>query len=111
MQVLWLLPAGCEDGPFKDGGLVDRVGLAGWRRRRAARASRNGGGGGNAHGAAPPALIHLIQRSSAFSGDDDVEATGALGALRSLSRICGAGNRCNYQEASPAAACHWQLEF
>jgi hypothetical protein len=65
--------AGLEEGPFKDGGLVDRVGLAGWRRRRVAR----GGGGGGGNAAAPPALIHLIQRSSAFSGNDDVEATGA----------------------------------
>ena len=73
------LRAGLEEqGPFKDGGLVDRVGLGAWRRRRAARGARGGpgGGAGNAAGAVPPALIHLIARSTSFSGDDDVEATG-----------------------------------
>ena len=48
---------GREGGPFADGGKVDRVGLLPWR-----------GGGGNS-----PAVVHLIERSSRFSGDDDVE--------------------------------------
>ncbi|CAL8469101.1 g8642 [Coccomyxa elongata] len=56
---------GQEDGPFKDGGLVDRTGLSAWRKRRSLRGK-----------GVPPALIHLIQRSSNFSGNDDVEATG-----------------------------------
>jgi hypothetical protein len=54
-----------EGGPFKDGGLYDRTGLVAWRRRRSLR--------GNV---VPPALIHLIARSSNFSGADDVESTG-----------------------------------
>lgn len=57
--------AGHKDGPFKDGGLYDRTGLVAWRRRR----SLSGKG-------VPPALIHLIARSSNFSGADDVENTG-----------------------------------
>ncbi|EIE21028.1 hypothetical protein COCSUDRAFT_17697, partial [Coccomyxa subellipsoidea C-169] len=56
---------GQEGGPFRDGGLVDRTGLGAWRQRRSLRGS-----------GVPPALIHLIQRSSNFSGNDDVEATG-----------------------------------
>ena len=44
---------------------MDRTGLSAWRKRRSLRGS-----------GVPPALIHLIQRSSNFSGDDDVEATG-----------------------------------
>lgn len=57
--------AGQESGPFKDGGLIDRTGLSAWRKRRSLRGK-----------GVPPALIHLIQRSSNFSGSDDVEATG-----------------------------------
>ncbi|KAK9908328.1 hypothetical protein WJX75_006132 [Coccomyxa subellipsoidea] len=56
---------GQESGPFKDGGLIDRTGLSAWRKRRSLRGK-----------GVPPALIHLIQRSSNFSGSDDVEATG-----------------------------------
>lgn len=65
--------AGQENGPFKDGGLVDRTGLSAWRKRR----SLCGKG-------VPPALIHLIQRSSNFSGADDVEATGGRSLLASI---------------------------
>jgi len=59
-------------GPCRDGGKADRVGLVPWRdlRRREA-----GAGGGEA---VRPALVHVIQRSSPFSGDDAVFA-GASG--------------------------------
>ena len=57
--------AGQKRGPFKDGGVYDRTGLKAWRQRRA----QQGAG-------VPPALVHLIARSSSFSGADDVESTG-----------------------------------
>ncbi|KAG1667613.1 hypothetical protein FOA52_001667 [Chlamydomonas sp. UWO 241] len=63
------IPGREHQGPFKDGGMVDRVGLAGWRQRRRVQLSS-----GAAHGVVPPALVHVIQRSSPFSGDDDVAA-------------------------------------
>lgn len=55
--------------PYKDGGLVDRVGLHAWRNRRRSQALARG------HSAArvPPALVHVIARSSPFSGADDVQ--------------------------------------
>ena len=60
-------------GPGRDGGKADRVGLVPWRdlRRREA-----GAGGGAA--VVRPALVHVIERSSPFSGDDAVFA-GASG--------------------------------
>ena len=60
-----LNPAGQAQGPFRDGGLYDRTGLKAWRQRRAAQGR-----------GIPPALVHLIARSSSFSGADDVESTG-----------------------------------
>ena len=65
LQPLGISVAGQASGPFKDGGLYDRTGLSAWRQRRA----QQGGG-------VPPALVHLIARSSGFSGADDVESTG-----------------------------------
>lgn len=56
---------GQQGGPFIDGGKADRVGLKQWRARR------------KANGTEPPdALVHLIARSSPFSGADDVERMG-----------------------------------
>lgn len=54
---------GLQGGPFQDGGKVDRVGLRPWRRL----------------GAPPPSrtLCHVIDRSSPFSGDDDVKRAAA----------------------------------
>jgi hypothetical protein len=57
--------------PFKDGGVVDRIGLKAWRDRRRAQL----------HAAAPPAapppaICHIISKSSPFSGFDDALATG-----------------------------------
>jgi len=54
-------------GPYADGGKVDRVGLRPWRRLVAADV-------GASAQAVTPALCHVIERSSPFSGDDDVEA-------------------------------------
>ena len=57
---------GQNGGPFADGGKADRVGLRQWRARR--RLKKN---------AIPPAaLVHLIERSSPFSGADDVSRMG-----------------------------------
>lgn len=67
--------AGCAGGltGLKDGGMVDRVGLSAWRRRRRHQHQQQ-------HRAAsanmPPCLVHIIERSSPFSGADDAEASG-----------------------------------
>ncbi|KAF5830249.1 acyl transferase/acyl hydrolase/lysophospholipase [Dunaliella salina] len=53
--------------PFKDGGCVDRVGLQSWRERRQKQAE------GDSQ-LVPPALVHVISRSSPFSGFDDVRS-------------------------------------
>lgn len=60
---------GVANSPCKDGGVVDRIGLKAWRNRRRRQLSTS------AH-SPPPALVHVIERSSPFSGDDDVEAAG-----------------------------------
>jgi hypothetical protein len=66
-----------------DGGVVDRVGLKAWRQRRRDQARQLYGGGLNEAGdeacMLPPCLVHVIERSSSFSGDDDVEASGEPG--------------------------------
>jgi hypothetical protein len=53
--------------------VVDRIGLKPWRerRRRASPAVASA-----AAGAPPPCLVHIIERSSPFSGADDPTATG-----------------------------------
>ncbi|KAG1679637.1 hypothetical protein FOA52_006154 [Chlamydomonas sp. UWO 241] len=55
-----------RQNPCKDGGIVDRVGLKGWRERRRTQGFL----------VPPPCLVHVVQRSSNFSGNDDVAATG-----------------------------------
>jgi len=58
---------------LKDGGMVDRVGLAAWRqRRRQQRCLASDVVGSRV----PPCLVHVIERSSPFSGADDAEAAG-----------------------------------
>jgi len=52
---------GCPGGPFADGGKVDRDGLGPWRDLVRAKGLEE-----------LPAVVHLISRSSPFSGDDDV---------------------------------------
>jgi predicted acylesterase/phospholipase RssA len=66
---------------FKDGGVVDRIGVKAWRERR----RRMGGNAAAAAGPLPPCLVHVIERSSPFSGEDDAAATGeaALHVVRS----------------------------
>ncbi|GBF93910.1 hypothetical protein Rsub_06159 [Raphidocelis subcapitata] len=66
---------------LKDGGVVDRIGLKAWRDRRR-RQSLGGPLSPRAAGAAlrasrpPPCLVHIIERSSPFSGADCPVATG-----------------------------------
>lgn len=65
-------------GPFKDGGIADRVGLQVWRKRRRQNI---------AEAALPPCCVHLVSRSSPFSGSDDIRAAGvctaAIGCMTS----------------------------
>ncbi|GLC67977.1 hypothetical protein PLESTF_000630000 [Pleodorina starrii] len=61
-------------GPFKDGGVVDRVGLKAWRDRR--RAQMKSSNGSSPPRQPPPCLVHVIDRSSPFSGFDDTRAMG-----------------------------------
>ena len=62
--------AGAAAGPHIDGGKVDRTALKAWRdaRREGLQWGRQ----------PPPALVHLVDRSSQLSGADDVAATGAV---------------------------------
>ncbi|GIL57044.1 hypothetical protein Vafri_12282 [Volvox africanus] len=62
-------------GPFKDGGVVDRVGLKAWRDRRRAQ-MKSAKGPSSASRPPPPCLVHVIDRSSPFSGFDDTTAMG-----------------------------------
>lgn len=49
-----------------DGGIHCRIGLGLWREQKY----------GASPGAAPPAVVHLIGRSSPFSGNDDTRGLG-----------------------------------
>ena len=60
------LCAGEPGNPHKDGGMVDRVGLNGWRALLAAQQLQQG--------RVRPSIVHLIARSSRFSGTDDAGA-------------------------------------
>mmetsp|Transcript_22284 Transcript_22284/g.38117 ORF Transcript_22284/g.38117 Transcript_22284/m.38117 type:complete len:210 (-) Transcript_22284:228-857(-) len=71
------IPGQGEHNPFKDGGVVDRVGLAAWRARRRAQASAAG------HARVPPALVHVISRSSPFSGFDAVHSEPGVAIVHS----------------------------
>ncbi len=66
------IPGSAHAGPFADGGKVDRVGLRPWRRLQAPAAGQQAG---------PPVVCHVIERSSPFSGDDDVEAAAREAGL------------------------------
>lgn len=59
-------------GPCMDGGKFDRVGLEGWE----ARCSKRGG-------ARCKTLVHLIERSSPFSGKDDLLDREGVAVIRS----------------------------
>jgi hypothetical protein len=56
---------------LKDGGVVDRIGLSAWRQRRRLQQQF-----GRRSARLPPCLVHVIERSSPFSGSDDTEAAG-----------------------------------
>lgn len=60
------------DGPFIDGGIRCRIGLDLWRQNRY----------GSDAAAAAPAVVHLIGRSSPFSGNDNTAGLGGLAARR-----------------------------
>jgi len=76
-------------GPFRDGGVVDRTGLRAWRARRASQAA-SAARRGVSPSPPPPALVHVIHRSSALSGDDDVAGTGERRVLVVRSPRAGA---------------------
>lgn len=61
---------------LKDGGVVDRVGLSAWRERRRQQHERQHGQPVSSSASLPPCLVHIIERSSPFSGADDAEASG-----------------------------------
>eukprot|EP00884_Botryococcus_braunii_P005983 jgi/Botrbrau1/15386/Bobra.43_2s0014.1 len=67
---------GQRDGPFRDGGLVCRTGLKVWRDMRRQQMAED-----SAWTATPPVLLHLVERSSRFSGNDDVNASGEKDVL------------------------------
>jgi hypothetical protein len=49
-----LVPSGHDGNPYKDGGVVDRIGLRAWREHRRQQLGPSG--------RIPPALVHLISR-------------------------------------------------
>ena len=61
--------AGQAGNPHKDGGMVDRVGLTAWRRLLESQADAQ-------PARVRPSVVHLITRSSRFSGIDDARALG-----------------------------------
>lgn len=66
------IPGRLVGGPYADGGKVDRVGLRPWRQLL------DGDAGGRRSREGPvPTICHVIERSSPFSGDDDVAAAVA----------------------------------
>ncbi|PSC74468.1 phospholipase [Micractinium conductrix] len=60
-----------EDGPFIDGGIKCRIGLDLWRQQRY----------GSDPAAAAPAVVHLIGRSSPFSGNDNTAGLNRQNAV------------------------------
>ena len=66
------IPGRLVGGPYADGGKVDRVGLRPWRQLL------GGGRAGGGRSSAVPTICHVIQRSSPFSGDDDVAAAARM---------------------------------
>lgn len=54
---------------------MDRIGLRAWRERRRKQQRHNGA----YHSSVPHCLVHVIERSSPFSGFDDTHATGEHG--------------------------------
>jgi len=59
---------GREQGPFVDGGKADRMAVVPHRERRRGQLA--------GRAAPPPALVHLISRSSPFSGGDAIDRCG-----------------------------------
>lgn len=67
-----VVAAGNRHGPFVDGGVVDRIALKAWRDRRRSQLSKTGESGLQP----PPCLVHVIKRSTPWSGNDDALGTG-----------------------------------
>lgn len=69
-----------EENPFVDGGIVDRVGLKPWRDYCRTRPDLKPNPfsflARKELDRAPDALVHLISRSSSFSGKDDMSKLG-----------------------------------
>ncbi len=63
---------GVPNGPFLDGGIRDRIGLNLWRQHRYPLDDGRQHESRQHAAAAAPAVVHLIGRSSPFSGNDDV---------------------------------------
>ena len=59
-------------GPCMDGGKYDRVGLTGWQQRCSAKGLQT-----------RPAFVHLISRSSPFSGNDAITDRDDVVVVRS----------------------------
>lgn len=74
------IPGHRSSMPMKDGGVVDRIGLKAWRdRRRRQLMSSSASSSGQLDDDAvrpPPAICHIISKSSPWSGFDDAHATG-----------------------------------
>jgi predicted acylesterase/phospholipase RssA len=73
---------GAAANPCVDGGVACRIGLDLWRARRRAQ--------GFPSARVPPAVVHLIGRSSPFSGNDDTAGLAAQGATVLRSAKSGA---------------------
>ena len=81
-----------EDGPFIDGGIKCRIGLDLWRQQRY----------GSDPAAAAPAVVHLIGRSSPFSGNDNTAGLSAWGARLA----CARAGRPAGQQTAPGMMVH-----
>ena len=57
--------------------MIDRPGLAPWRQQQLRLAQQADSSGAQAY-QPRPAIVHLVARSSQFSGVDDIAATGEL---------------------------------
>ncbi len=117
-------------GLLQDGGCADRIGLRSWRQRRRAQAQQqlqhaytracttsrattaaHGGtsSSGDSTAAVPGCLVHVIGRSSPFSGADDAVATGEKSLLvvhspKAQANLTDLGSFQEHMEASRARA-------
>lgn len=105
--------AGTQGGPFIDGGISCRIGLDLWRRVRygfhCEAALEDGwslsGSSGRQVGweAPPPAVVHLIHRSSPFSGNDSTANLG-MSALLCAAQCCAVLCACTAAHKLPSTS-------